>query len=174
MVFAVTQVPGGSAVGSPIAESSLGKSSVDVTNDPIAARAANTQQLENGTVRRGDERYAEAAVPFLGNSYVLLVSDSLESQLSSVHLVQRRVLLSAGVALLIALLLGYGGAWVFARRIRRLERAADRIAGGRFDEPVRDTGGDELGDLAEAFDRMRVRLAQLDDARREFVANASH
>jgi len=74
----------------------------------------------------------------------------------------------------IALLLGYGGAWMFARRIRKLERAADRIAGGRFDEPVRDSGGDELGDLAAAFERMRERLAQLDDARREFVANASH
>ena len=33
-------------------------------------------------------------------------------------------------------LLGYGLASIFARRIRRLERAADRIAGGRFDEPV--------------------------------------
>ena len=63
---------------------------------------------------------------------------------------------------------------MFARRIRRLERAADRIANGRFDEPVVDTGGGELGALAAAFERMRVRLAQLDDARREFVANASH
>jgi signal transduction histidine kinase len=76
--------------------------------------------------------------------------------------------------LLIALLLGYGGARMFARRIRRLERAADRIANGRFDEPVVDTGGGELGALADAFERMRVRLAHLDDARREFVANASH
>jgi two-component system OmpR family sensor kinase len=88
--------------------------------------------------------------------------------------VQRRVLQSAAAALLISLLLGYGGAWLFARRIRRLEQAAERIAGGRFDEPVRDSGRDELGDLAVAFERMRVRLAQLDDARREFVANASH
>jgi signal transduction histidine kinase len=37
-----------------------------------------------------------------------------------------------------------------------------------------DTRGDELAALAAAFDRMRVRLAQLDDARRAFVANASH
>src|SRR5213078_1707936 len=109
-----------------------------------------------------------------GATYILMLRSSLASQHGSVHLVQRRVLLSAGVALLIALALGYGGAWAFARRIRRLERAADRIAGGRFDEPVRDSGGDELGDLAVAFERMRVRLAQLDDARREFVANASH
>jgi two-component system OmpR family sensor kinase len=33
---------------------------------------------------------------------------------------------------------------------------------------------DEVGELARAFERMRLRLAQLDDARREFIANASH
>ena len=162
------------SVGAPTAESNLAQSSKDVTNDPVATRAAKSGRPESGTVSHGDDRWAEAAIPFSNDNSVLLLRDSLASQHGSVQLVQRRVLLSAGVALLIALLLGYGGAWVFARRIRRLERAADRIAGGRFDEPVRDTGGDELGDLAVAFDRMRVRLAQLDDARRAFVANASH
>jgi signal transduction histidine kinase len=174
MAFAVTPSPAGKTVGSPIAESNLGQSSQDVNEDPIATQAARAIRPHAGTLSHGDERWAEAAAPFGGGNFVLLLRDSLASQHGSVHLVQRRVLLSAGVALLIALALGYGGAWAFARRIRRLERAADRIAGGRFDEPVRDTGGDELGDLAVAFDRMRVRLAQLDDARRAFVANASH
>jgi two-component system OmpR family sensor kinase len=176
MVFAVTPSPQGKTVGSPIAESNLGQSSQDVNEDSIATRAAGTIRPQAGTLNRGDDRWAEAAAPFVadGGEFVLLLRDSLASQHGSVDLVQRRVLLSAGVALLIALALGYGGAWVFARRIRRLERAADRIAGGRFDEPVRDPGGDELGDLATAFERMRVRLAQLDDARRAFVANASH
>ncbi|HEY6836164.1 MAG TPA: ATP-binding protein, partial [Gaiellaceae bacterium] len=154
--------------------SSQAQNSQDVTNDPIATRAATDQRLVSGTVSSGDDRWAEAAIPFNGGVNVLLLRSSLASQHGSVDLVQRRVLLSAGVALLIALLLGYGGAWVFARRIRKLEGAAERIADGHFDEPVRDSGGDELGDLAAAFDRMRVRLAQLDDARRAFVANASH
>jgi signal transduction histidine kinase len=161
-----------STLSGPVADSS--NKGAELTDDPIAARALTQAHRDSGTVTRNDKRYAEAAVPYLDGSYVLLVSDSLDSQLGSVHLVQRRVLEAAGAALLIALLLGYGGAWVFARRIRRLERAAERIAGGYFDEPVRDSGGDELGDLAVAFDRMRVRLAHLDDARREFVANASH
>jgi signal transduction histidine kinase len=174
MVFLVSFVPGGATVGSPIADSSQAQSADDVTNDPVATRAAETGRPAHGTITHDDQRYAEAAVPALRGQYVLMFQDSLQSQLGSVHLVQRRVLLSAAAALLIALLLGYGGAWMFARRIRRLERAAERIAGGRFDEPVRDTGSDELGELATAFDRMRVRLAQLDDARREFVANASH
>ena len=175
MIFQTSSVPGGFSVGSPIADSSGGRSSqTEPTNDPIATRALQSGDLEHGFVREAEIRSAEAAVPIDRGAFVLLLRDSLESQLGSVHLVQRRVLLSAGVALVLALLLGYGGAWIFARRIRRLERAADRIAGGDFDEPVRDSGGDELGDLAVAFERMRVRLAQLDDARREFVANASH
>jgi signal transduction histidine kinase len=72
------------------------------------------------------------------------------------------------------LAVGYSAARLFARRIRRLERAADRIAGGHFDQQVADRGSDELGELARAFERMRTRLAGLDHARREFVANASH
>ena len=155
-------------------QDSLGGAASDLTNDRIALQTVKSGRPQNGTVRSGDEDYAEAAVPVLGGEYVLLLRDSLQNQFGGVHLVQRRVLLAAGVALLIALLLGYGAARMFARRIRRLERAADRIAGGQFDEPVSDTGKDELGDLARAFERMRVRLAQLDDARREFVANASH
>ena len=149
-----------------------GQLSSALQGDPVATRALNTGTAAHGTVRAGEATYAEAAKPVLRGSYVLLVRAPVE--LGSIALVERRVLLAAAVALLIALLLGYVGARMFAYRIRRLERAADRIAGGRFDEPVRDSGGGELGALADAFERMRVRLAQLDDARRAFVANASH
>jgi signal transduction histidine kinase len=144
----------------------------DLDGDRVATAVLDSGKPRHGTVTESDTTYAEAAVPVLSGRYALLVRAPVE--LGSIRLVERRVLLAAGVALLIALLLGYGGARMFARRIRRLERAADRIANGRFDEPVVDTGGGELGALAAAFERMRVRLAHLDDARREFVANASH
>jgi signal transduction histidine kinase len=146
----------------------------DVQNDPIALHAASTGLLESGTVTRGGERFAEAAQPVPSQTYILLVSAPLESQLETVHLLQQRILIAGGVALLVALALGYGGSWMFARRIKRLERAADRIAAGRFDEPIVDPSSDELGELARRFDRMREQLAQLDNARREFIANASH
>jgi len=78
------------------------------------------------------------------------------------------------IGLLFAVVAGYLLASLHAKRILRLERAAERIAGGRFDEPVVDAGNDELGDLASAFERMRGRLGKLDRARSEFIANASH
>jgi signal transduction histidine kinase len=144
-----------------------------VGDDPIALHAQATGDLERGTVARGGTRFAEVAIP-VGTQTVILVSASLAPQLQTVHVLKRRLVIVGLVAFGVALALGYGGAWAFARRIRRLERAAERIAAGQFDEPVVDRSQDELGELARAFDRMRVRLAQLDDARREFIANASH
>jgi signal transduction histidine kinase len=155
-------------------QDSRGVESSDVENDAIALKAAVDRAPESGTVTRGGERYAEAATPVPGTPYVLLVQSPLHETLATVRLARNRLLIAGAAALVGALAIGYLGAWLFARRLRRLEAAAERIAAGRFDEPVRDVGSDEVGQLARTFDRMRERLATLDHARREFVANASH
>ena len=147
----------------------------DYTNDPVATRTAQTSHRERGTVRRSDGEFAEVAAPIRNESgNILLLSAPLHDSLADVDAIQRRMVFAGVLALFVALAIGYGAARLFAERIRRLERAADRIASGRFDEPVTDSRSDELGELARAFDRMRVRLAGLDHARRAFVANASH
>jgi signal transduction histidine kinase len=145
-----------------------------VTDDPVALQTARTTQIARGRVERDGRPYGQVAVPLLPSGNVLLLSAPIEDQLATVRVVKRRLLYATGVALLIAAILGSTAAAVHARRIRRLERAANRIAQGRFDQPVVDNGEDELGELAAAFERMRVQLAQLDTARKEFVANASH
>ena len=150
-----------------------GGSVEDVADDPLARDVARTFSGGSRVVEQGDREYAEAALP-VAPSVLVLVSSSLDDAAATIELVKRRILIAGLIALAAALLVGYAAASVFARRIRRLERAADRIAGGSFDEPVVDTGKDELGQLARAFDRMRERLAQLERARREFIANASH
>src|SRR6266508_2182869 len=147
--------------------------SADVEDDPVALRAFTSGELVTGTVTARNQRYAEAASYVLGGSVVLLRS-SLHDSLRSVDLVRRRLVIAGVIALAASLLVGYFAAWVFARRIRRLERAVDRIADGDFGEPVTDPREDELGQLAATFERMRQRLAQLEHARREFIANASH
>jgi len=144
----------------------------DMERNVLARRAATTGDLQRASVTRNGREFAEVAIPLEGA--VVLLSDSLADPLSSVEFVQRRLFLAGVIALGVALALGYGAATLHARRIRRLERAADRIAGGRFDDPVVDGGNDELGQLASAFERMRSRLENLDRARSEFIANASH
>jgi signal transduction histidine kinase len=148
--------------------------SADVENDPLVAKAYDAYPKSvSGTVTSGGKRYAEVGFPLV-NGPVVIVRSSLRDTLQSIHQVRRRLVIAGVVALLASLVVGYVAAAFFARRIRRLERAAHRIAAGDFSEPVVDRGRDELGQLAVAFDDMRQRLAQLEHARREFIANASH
>ena len=144
-----------------------------ISEDTVALDAAQHTRIARGRADRRGRPFAEVAVPVVSGNVVLL-STPIEDQLATVRVVKRRLLYATGVALAIAAILGSAAATLHARRIRRLERAANRIAKGRFDEPVVDLGDDELGELAAAFERMRVQLAQLDTARKEFVANASH
>ncbi|HST25294.1 MAG TPA: HAMP domain-containing sensor histidine kinase [Gaiellaceae bacterium] len=145
----------------------------DVRTDPVAYRSATSGKLMQGTVERKGIRFAEVAFPLPDGTTVLLTS-SVADTLGAVSVARQRLLVAGGIVLGLVLVIGYLAAAMFARRIRRLERAAERIASGRFDEPIVDRGRDEVGEVARAFDRMRLRLAQLDHARREFIANASH
>jgi len=147
--------------------------SSDVANDAVALRAATSGRVEHGTVSRRDSRYAEIAFVAPDNE-IVLVSSSLGDTLGAVSVARQRLLIAGGIVLALVLVVGYFAAWLFTRRIRNLERAAERISSGRFDEPIVDRGRDEVGEVARAFERMRLRLAQLDRARREFIANASH
>jgi signal transduction histidine kinase len=145
----------------------------DVAGDPIARAALVSGEIERGRVLHGGEDYADVAVP-LGEEAVVLFQAALADSLATVRLVRERLLLATAFALVLALVLGLTAAGMLAHRLLRLEAAAERIAGGDFDAPIVDQGNDEIGELARAFDRMRVQLAQLDNARKEFVANASH
>ena len=145
-----------------------------VSGDPIARLAAEHGKLEAGRTERGEKSYAEMADPTPAPGEIVLLSAPLHDALSTVRLVRRSLVLAGVLALIVALAAGIGAAWTLTRRLRALESAAERLAAGNFAAPVDDTGQDEVGQLARAFDRMRQRLAHLDDVRREFIANASH
>jgi signal transduction histidine kinase len=143
-----------------------------VSADPVALEAMHTGRLASGRIDR-EGAFAEVAYP-LNNRNVLLVVTPLDDVLANVRLVRRSLLVAGAASLAISWLAGYLLAWNFTRRIHRLESAAERLAEGDFETPVVDRGRDEVGQLADAFDGMRSRLAVLDRARQEFIANASH
>jgi two-component system OmpR family sensor kinase len=73
-----------------------------------------------------------------------------------------------------ALVGGYLVAQALARRVRRLERGAQQVARGRYMDPLPVDSEDELGQLTRAFNDMQQQLRQLDRARKDFIATASH
>ena len=60
------------------------------------------------------------------------------------------------------------------RALRRLSRATRDLAEGSFTEPLPTDRKDEIGDLARAFNRMAVRLKEVDTLKEEFFSHISH
>jgi signal transduction histidine kinase len=58
--------------------------------------------------------------------------------------------------------------------LREMTSAARAMAAGDYSQRVRATSRDEVGQLADAFNRMAEDLEQVDTLRREMVANVSH
>ncbi len=105
---------------------------------------------------------------------VLLVEAPLRDVHQQVSAVERRLVLGGALAFAVALIAGSLAAEPLARRLARLRASADQIAHGSFSEPIVDRSPDEIGELARSLEEMRTRLAALDRARAEFIANASH
>ena len=165
----------GSGTTVPVADSNAVRSD-DLSADRVVAAALAGQRTARGRLQRDGREYAEVAAPVesgLGTS-ILLLSAPLADRLSAVDVVRRDLLIYGGVAIVVSSLVGVLVAFRLTRRIGRLDAAAERLADGDFAATIVDPGKDEVGQLARTFDRMRVRLSDLDRARREFVQNASH
>jgi signal transduction histidine kinase len=144
---------------------------------PAALRAASTGRTATATETTREETIAEAAIPvfFQGRvAGVIAYSASISDIVRNVTTVRHEILVAGGIALLLALVGGYLLARALGQRVKRLERAAEQIAAGDFEHPIEVDSSDELGQLAVAFNAMQRQLAQLESARKKFIATASH
>jgi two-component system, OmpR family, sensor kinase len=98
--------------------------------------------------------------------------------IGSVHRAIRRTIaalvLVGATVLLVGLAAGALIAAQIARPLRRLERAARRVADGDLDARAQEEGSSEQQSLARSFNEMTARLTALVTAQRRFVADASH
>ncbi|MQA75653.1 MAG: HAMP domain-containing protein [Solirubrobacterales bacterium] len=175
-VLGVRAGSSGPAPAFVVADSALERSALLPTY-PAASAAIAAGSVASAVESVAGERVAETAVG-LGEgeepSWIAVFSSPLDDVDDNVALIRRQILIAGLIALLAALAAGWLVARAHSRRLRRLERAAVKVAGGDFETPIPVDSGDEVGQLAITFNEMQKRLATLDSARKEFIANASH
>jgi len=88
--------------------------------------------------------------------------------------VKAEILLGGLIAVVLTLGVGVYFARMASSNIRRLQEAARKVADGNFETPIPISSAGQLGALARTFNEMQRRLAELDSARKQFIANASH
>ena len=144
---------------------------------PTADVAIVDDAINSGVTSVGGSDIAQTSVPIAPAGqpvWVAVYSTPLAEVESNVSLIRRQIIIAGGIALTAALIAAWLAAGAHARRLRRLESAAEQVADGNFDVPIPIGPPDEVGQLALSFDEMQTRLARLDSARRDFIANASH
>jgi two-component system, OmpR family, sensor kinase len=155
----------------------------DTLDFPTAVDAARTGRPQQGTESGSSGRVGEAAQPFAFRDRrsgqrrvgrVVVFSTPLRDVEASVAVVRRRLLAAGGAALLLALVAGFAVARALTRRVRVVQASAVRVAAGDFTARFPADRNDELGQLARTLDDMRRQLAELDSARKRFIATASH
>ena len=146
-------------------------------NFALARRAVRDERVQAVRTSMLGEPVAQVAQPltYRGRAnWVALYSRDLAGVGATVRLIRTQILFATAIALLVAMVGGYLIARAVARRVRRLEAAARRVAAGESLEPLPIDSGDELGRLTRAFNEMQVQLGRAEEARREFIATASH
>jgi two-component system sensor histidine kinase BaeS len=88
--------------------------------------------------------------------------------------INRATLVSALVAALLALAMGGFLAFTMTRSLRELTEATLEIARGRLGMQVKVRSKDELGELAESFNKMSTDLEQATRQRRQMTADIAH
>jgi len=159
-----------------VADSQVERTAVEPSY-PAAAAALANQAAATAVERVGGERLGETALPISLSDevrWVAVVSEPLSDVDDNVSLIKRQILIAGLIALAAALVAGFLAARAHSGRLRRLEAAAEKVADGDFSTPIPIDSQDEVGQLAGTLNEMRERLARLDDARKEFIANASH
>jgi signal transduction histidine kinase len=160
----------------PITDSTSA-ANIPQTTFPTAVKAAQLARLVTGEEPTNQGRIGEAARPLLRKgrvARVVVYSQPLADVQRNVALIRRQIAVAAFLAFLFAAAVGYIVANALSRRIKRLEAAARAVAGGDFSQKIPIESDDELGQLAAAFNDMQQQLAELDSARKRFIATASH
>jgi signal transduction histidine kinase len=93
---------------------------------------------------------------------------------SGLSTVKVQIIVGGLIAAAIATILGVYYAQLAASNVRQLQDAARKVADGNFETTIPVASVGQLAPLARTFNEMQRRLAELDSARKQFIANASH
>ena len=137
--------------------------------DLLSLNSAQPAEHHHTALIQTDEGLVwDTAVPILdgkiGTARIGLSDVSMRAALSTLTAqILLTIILVSAIGILVAIFL----TWILTRPILTLVDATQSVAKGDFTKRVKRWANDEIGDLAEAFNRMTEDLAHTDELRRE-------
>ncbi len=109
-----------------------------------------------------------------GESYIIMLNSELEPLNATVQTLKTQFWMIAFILLWGALVLAILISRNISAPIKKMNRAAKRLASGRYDADFRVDGYLEVAELSESLTHASEQLAQNDTLQKELIANISH
>ncbi len=149
------------------------------------------QEIKSGktvTVKQDFKRFNEAVtfvlLPYVQNNQFvggILLTSPIKGSKEVISQVNTYLLFTMILALAVALLVSWFLSTFHGRRIKRLREATSLVAQGDYSVRIPSANVDEIGELAEDFNKMVEKLnvsmeeiESLENRRRQFMADVSH
>lgn len=161
----------------PIVSDSTSETQIQDLHFQVARRVEQRGRSATALQHTDGGLIGQAAVPIRDSgkvSRVVVFSSPMSEVRGNVALIRRQILVAGALGLALALAGGFFVSRGIARRVKVLEQGAEQVAGGDFTATFPVDKDDELGQLARALHDMQRQLAQVESARRRFIATASH
>ncbi|UPM40287.1 sensor histidine kinase [Pediococcus acidilactici] len=171
---------------------------VSYPNDNTATQISKKQwrELNKGNILRQESRMAVGQVkhritmtelkkPYFDRQgkliCVIAVGSPLANVQADIQQVQKNLLVTFGLAILVAIVASYFLSRYMVRRIQKIRQAAHRVTEGDFEVQLDPGRQDEIGELSADFNLMTKSLKESNDEikrqeerRRVFMADAAH
>ena len=150
---------------------SLTKEAMDCLEGRETSQYDRENQYIEMTLRITDPALSDAESETLG---VMLVSVSTVEINASKNVLERRGNMILMIVILLILLIGYISATFLVKPFQKITNSIEAITDGYQDESISVDDYLETELIADAFNRLLVRVKTVDDSREEFVSNVSH
>lgn len=173
--------------GRVIVVDARGRLLADSAGEPVGASYADRPEVRNALRGHGEQitRSSETlGTEILATSVPVFEHGRprgavrITQSVAAVHRAVRASILDVAALAAIVLAMGLVVGWLIAaqiaRPIRRLDRAARRVAGGDLEVEAVVEGSSEQRSLARTFNEMTARVRRLLRVQQDFVADASH
>jgi len=161
----------------PIVTDSASETQITGLRFDLARKVARSGRSGTSLHSSDDGLVGQAAVPIRDAGKVrriVVFSSPMSEVRGNVALIRRQILIAGALGLALALAGGFLVSRRIAQRVKVLEQGAEQVAAGDFTATFPVGRDDELGQLARALHDMQRQLAQVETARRRFIATASH
>ena len=105
------------------------------------------------------------------DGYIIMVENEPVNEKRTIFIIWISIILAVIVT---GAIVKYFAQLLLVEPIEEINNAAKRLAKGDVQERVKVVGKNEIGELAESFNKMAQSIEQSDNIRREFISNVSH